>query len=395
MYRHLSVLAALILLAVPCAAEVTLFAPHSDQIPSDHVNDIAQDRGGTLWFATDNGLAGFNGSWSTMHIDYADHTHGLISDMVQAVEADAEGRLWIGYPNGIQIYDGTSFFTLQDQQLLKSLAVHDLQRCGDAMWVATDHAGVHRYQNGSWTWFRPHTPEGPGCYQVEEIAVDRKYGDLILVSRQEGIWRYSDETSPRFTEVLFGDAPLLLVQGGATDPLGGVYLYNATMVFHYQREGGAAHLLDAADLLGGPVGIQDVSAGRDGSLWIATDAGIYRTCEGRVTLSLGRSQEIFGGIVRILFVDAQERCWFAMPGYAGYYFDAANRTAPMGFQSPEGTKTGTHPSPQQTPRTPPVFTGDVNVADESARPQEFATTWMARLQELVDALLRALPFSST
>ncbi|MDD1674066.1 MAG: hypothetical protein LUQ13_00330, partial [Methanomicrobiales archaeon] len=202
-------------------------------------------------------------------------------------------------------------------------------------------------------------------------------GDMILVSAQEGVWRYTENQVPsHFTEVSFQNAPLLLMEGAVQDPMGGVYIYNSSIIFHYRKDQGIIPLLDARDLLGATLAIQDISAGSDGTVWIATDAGIFRHRDGRVDLYLGKSQEIFGGIVRVIFADGQGRCWFAMPGFAGYYIEKNTMPVVLDVQPPE---TGTIPAPVPTgiARPPPARTGTV------AEPGTSDGSW---LDPVVDAI---------
>ncbi|MDD1677362.1 MAG: hypothetical protein LUQ40_06465, partial [Methanomicrobiales archaeon] len=184
-------------------------------------------------------------------------------------------------------------------------------------------------------------------------------------------------------EILSGDASLLLIQGAVNDPLGGVYLYNATTVFHYRKVGGITHLLDARDLLGSTLEIQDISAGSDGSLWIATDAGIFRYIDGGVVLYLGRSQEIFGGIVRVVFADNQGRCWFAMPGFAGYYYDAAYQPVSLDILPPAITSVSTlAPTPPYTETAHRISAIPTEAVDSGGPVQAFVERLDWLLQEM-------------
>ena len=85
-----------------------------------------------------------------------------MDDYITAVERDSDGNLWIGYSGGLQIYDGHSYRSIRDQQLLKETRIKDLQRWNNDMWIATGHAGIHRYRNGAWTWYQPYDTERAG-----------------------------------------------------------------------------------------------------------------------------------------------------------------------------------------------------------------------------------------
>ncbi len=194
--RALCILLSLVLVAsVPAAAEIVLFAAGSDQISSLGVIDIAQDQHGDLYFGTDNGLSIYDGTWHISHRTFGEPSTGLLADHVLAVAFDAQGRLWLGYPDGLQRLEENGFVTLRDQQLLKSLDIHDLLLANGRMWVAAGNSGVHRYLDGQWTWFSPHGQEGLGCNYVRSMASNTA-GDALYVACNEGIWVTKNTDEP-------------------------------------------------------------------------------------------------------------------------------------------------------------------------------------------------------
>src|SRR5437763_1881875 len=79
---------------------VTLF--HG--LPSDHVRAIAQDNEGVMWFATDGGLAKYDGRRVHKVSDEA-----LPSEHVRALKLDPEGGLWIGSDAGAAVFANNQF----------------------------------------------------------------------------------------------------------------------------------------------------------------------------------------------------------------------------------------------------------------------------------------------
>src|SRR5262245_38864056 len=71
---------------------VTLF--HG--LPSDHVNAIAEDASGVMWFGTDNGLVRYYGR----NVEPAPNEAALPSRRILALKLDHRGRLWIGTDAG-------------------------------------------------------------------------------------------------------------------------------------------------------------------------------------------------------------------------------------------------------------------------------------------------------
>lgn len=62
----------------------------SDGLPSRYINSIFQDRDGIMWFATDKGVARFDGATFTSF----DHEDGLPEDFVEAIAQDSSGVVY-------------------------------------------------------------------------------------------------------------------------------------------------------------------------------------------------------------------------------------------------------------------------------------------------------------
>jgi len=315
--RALAVLLSLVLLAsAPAMAEIVLFASGSDQISSLGIIDVAEDIRGTLYFGTDNGLSIYDGTWHIIHMTYANPSTGLLSDHVLAVEFDSRGNLWIGYPDGLQRREDGGYVTIRDQQLLKSLDIHSLLLANGRMWVATGTAGVHRYQDGVWEWFKPQGPEGLGCNYVKSMVSD---GDTVYVACNEGIWstKNTDEPvafTPLFNREIVAE-PALGIRG---DPFGGIYIFNISSILHYTPPDEWKMVVTSSDLMLG-IYINDLRVDPDRTLWIGTDNGIYAWKDGKVRDHLDSSKGIRNNAVKKLYIDADDRLWFVTPENVGFY----------------------------------------------------------------------------
>jgi ligand-binding sensor domain-containing protein len=238
---------------------------------------------------------------------------------VTAIALDAGGHLWIGYPNGLQIGSKTGFRSIQDQQFLKNLNIGCIARWGDDMWVAAGRAGLHRYHDGAWTWYKPLGPEGLGCYTVVSMAVDAASDALVVGSERDGLRVLRNRTGEvRFEPVTCDDEPVRGISEVRVDPFGGVYLFNRTTVLHYDPGGKVTPILDTGDLNPFPVAINDLAATSGGMLLIATDDGIYGWNSSGVALHIASGDGIRSNVVKKLFIDADGRCWFVVPGNVGY-----------------------------------------------------------------------------
>jgi ligand-binding sensor domain-containing protein len=366
MYRALITLIALFsLLILPSSALYIEVPDYHSGIASAGVKDAINGRYGDVIFATDTGISVYteNGTWYSVNARNPGETpYGMLAPletMVTAVALDAEGHLWLGYPNGLQIGDGTGYRVIQDLDFLKNRNINCMVRWGDEMWIATGRAGLHRCHGDDWTWYKPAGPEGLGSYTVVSMVVDAASDALVIGSENDGIRVLKNRTGEvRFEEVTCRGERLRGIAGVRVDPFGGVYLFNRTTVLRYTPDAGVTPVLGAGDLSTFPVVINDIAATSTGMLFIASDNGIYGWNSSGVALHIASGDGIRSNIVKKLFVDADGRCWFVVPGNVGYIPPMAGSAtldlSAVPMQTPEatGTVSGSAPAPEETPGEP-------------------------------------------
>jgi hypothetical protein len=355
---------------------IQLFSPTKNQIHSDQIKDQVISLNGDVLIATAFGLSTFNGTWSTRHINRNNISQGLMDDFITAVEFDNKGNLWIGYSGGIQIYNGVYYQTIRDQQLLKETRIHDLQRWNDEMWIATGHSGIHRYREDEWTWFQPLIKNGPGFYEIDSMALDPDSNSLVIATENEGLWIVRDQNDPVEFEMLADkDSAAGQMQHVKRDPLGGVYFFNPEKIIHYDTTSGFNDILTTGDLTLEQISINDITAGSDGNLNIATDDGLYIWRDGEIYRHLTRFEGM--GIsenVRTVNVDEKNRIWFSSPGYVGYYTDNTNPEKLILFEpvTPTASRTpiiivnNTSIKPTLSTTTTPITTAVTPSSDSSS-----------------------------
>lgn len=352
MHRALILFVAAASLFIPLSSALYVEVPdYNSGIASAGVLDAINGRYGDVIFATDNGISVYtaNGTWYSVNArlpgETAYGTLAPLETMVTAIALDAEGHLWIGYPNGLQVGDGEGYRAIQDLQFLKNRNINCIARWEDEMWIATGRAGLHRYRDGDWTWYKPAGSEGLGCHTVVSMAVDAASDALVIGSESEGIRVLKDRTGEvRFEQVTYRNDTLHGISGVRVDPFGGVYLFNRTTVLHYTPGAGVTRVLGAGNLSRFPVTINDIAATSGGMLYIASDNGIYGWNSSGVALHITSGDGIRANIVKKLFVDADGRCWFVVPGNVGYIPPMAEPASldlsgvPV-QQTPDATKT--------------------------------------------------------
>jgi signal transduction histidine kinase/ligand-binding sensor domain-containing protein/DNA-binding response OmpR family regulator len=114
-----------------------------DGLPSNTVNAILKDRYGLLWFATEDGLAKFNGLSFEVYRHDAHDTTSMLSNEVSSLYEDKAGRLWIGTSGGLHLFDRRKnrFLRYKDSPLSDGLSSNNVKCiCSDRkgnIWVAT------------------------------------------------------------------------------------------------------------------------------------------------------------------------------------------------------------------------------------------------------------------
>lgn len=312
-------LGVVLFLVVPVSSSIVLFSPGSDSLSSLGVRDITDGPGNAVLLATDNGRSVFNGTWQIVHVDRSTYRNGPLGDFVTALEYDHLRRLWIGYSNGLQILEGSAYTTINDQQLLKNLAINDLQSRGNEMWVATGHAGLHRYREGTWTWFQPHGDSGLGSYEIRSMAVDYVTGALYCAADDGPLWIMSgDQGNDTFARVEEGD-----ISGGLESivscPFGGIAGFNTMAIYHIHSDGQVQQMANASDLAGCTPLINDIAFTDEGTLVIGTNCGLFFMQNGTATRRLAQEDGIGNQVIKRVYVDNAGRIWFFNQVYAGIY----------------------------------------------------------------------------
>lgn len=324
---------------------ITLFVPTGDMIHSTQIKDLISgfNSTGDVLIATSFGLSTYNGSWSTRHMNLNNVSQGLIDDYVSAIEYDNEGNLWIGYSKGLQIYNGKYYRTIADQQLLKSTLILDIQRWNNDMWIATGNSGVHRYRDGTWTWFQPFSPGGPGFHEVDSMALDHASNMTMIATEVEGLWLIRSQDDPvQFESIASRDSTFGRLQHVKRDYSGGVYFFNDSTVVHYTPSDNFTVVLTNRDLAIDQPAINDITSGPDGKLFLATDKGIYIWQAGGVYKFLDRFSGIgTSSVVKTVDRDSSNRVWFSTPDDVGYYLDRSELPATIAIQQVTPTSSPT------------------------------------------------------
>ncbi len=97
----------LTLLLTPAYSQKIPFSNFTVQngLPQNMVNAIVQDTIGYIWFATEVGVARYDG----YEYEYFNIADGLSHNLVHCMLVDQNGKVWFGTEGGVSVYDGNRF----------------------------------------------------------------------------------------------------------------------------------------------------------------------------------------------------------------------------------------------------------------------------------------------
>ncbi len=271
-----------------------------DGLPQGLVNSMVQTRDGYLWFATEVGLARFNGV-SFKIFDTA-NTPTLKSNHISKVFEDSKGRLWVGTIEGLYLYQNGEFTVYSKEQGLASDIIFELyeDKQGD-LWIGMSENNIGVIHDGKIISdeTRPKLPENAKIRVITEDAT----GD-VWVGTNIGAFRYHDKQLKLFT----------VSDGLDNNSVQTIYL-DPEKKFWVGTEGGLS-LFENEKFIGDKrfkgKNISSIKKDRDGSIWVSGNFGLSRIRDGKVE-TLENNKEVSSKVTPIL-EDAEGSIWAATYG---------------------------------------------------------------------------------
>lgn len=166
------------------------------------VYTIYEDKDGVLWFGTDGaGVVSYDGTTTQV---YTVKEHGLSSDRVCAILQDSRGHFWFGTSDGgVSRYDGKAFTThLRSETFSKHTGwgryMAILEDKSGHVWFGASMAGggVHRYDGKDFRYFS--VEDGLGTGGVPSIREDS--AGTLWVGTTAGVFRLDGDRFVRFVK---------------------------------------------------------------------------------------------------------------------------------------------------------------------------------------------------
>ncbi len=247
---------------------------HNDGLSSDFVYALFEDREGTIWVATSDGLDRFR----ELPVTSLSVKQGLSSAITTSLLAARDGSIWIGTADGLNRWDHGRT-TIYRRRSDAGLSDDDIESLFEdergRIWIS-GFRGLAKFENGRFTG----VPSVPAGFK-HAIAGDN-HGGLWL-----SLWGTANEglahlAGGKITEQVswqrLGGGP---GTGLVPDPDGGVWTGLLSGGIAYFRAGEIRNL-PLSDDSASTRKVLDISRDRDGSVWAATENGLSRIKNGHV-----------------------------------------------------------------------------------------------------------------
>ena len=170
-----------------------LFTPENSGLAMAETGLLAPDPEGGLWFGAQDANY-FNGAnWSVYNA-----ADGLAGNLVQALAIDSQQRIWFGTPTGLSVWNGNTFFNLNQENGLPSADVTALLPDGDTMWIGTNGGGLFRFAKNQLQLFSADQLTLPSDVIT---ALAQANDGALLVGTNRGVARVQGGAATLITEI--------------------------------------------------------------------------------------------------------------------------------------------------------------------------------------------------
>lgn len=269
-------------------------------LPSNKVRGIVQSRDGYLWLATSQGIVRFDGDRFTT---FNRSTHPVIqgTDFFAAVEA-RDGTLWFASENGLYRWRDGQFDRFTTEQGLAHNYVRGLSLTRDGQVVACTRRGFSFYRDGRFV-----TPGGEWSRVrgVGRAFLERADGSMLL-GTTVGLWQATGDRVEMLSgnDQLRGEGFFSLLE----TPDGSAWVGHSDGVQCLRPDGTRVNFGPAQGLAN--VRVAALQHDRDGTLWIAGYAGLFRLVNGRIEAAPYR-EHFQGAPLHGLLEDREGGLWVA------------------------------------------------------------------------------------
>lgn len=278
----------------------------TDGLPSNTVNGVAVDNGNNVWFATDGGVAKFDGSAFTVYTA----SNGLIDDYSSCICVDDNNYIWVGTDIGVSKFNGINWINYTTADGLVDNEIYCM--CSDndgGVWIGT-YSGLSHFTDSAFT---NYTESNGLPGNMISYVYDDPDGALWIGTWLNGLVKFNGVTFTSFTTAnhLLDDNILSVKVDEAGNTWVGTYMgiteldQNDQWVIDYTETDGLYKNY-----------VHDLCFDNEGTLWVAIyvdylqDGGITMLMDNTFT-SFVTASGLVDEQVKRLAADQQDNIWIA------------------------------------------------------------------------------------
>jgi signal transduction histidine kinase/streptogramin lyase len=302
-------------------------------LPHENVYALTQDRLGFIWFATEDGLARWDGERVVTFEHDRSNPDTVASNDISSVISDTEGSLWIAtWGDGLDRFDPTTESVVHLRKdatkrgaQLPDNRIQSLLATGDAIWIGTRAAGLARLDRKSGAirvWNRSSAAgEALRDDRVWSLADSGK--GTLWIGTEQGLQSLDTATGKvTFVDLGVPSAPAAAIRAITVTRDGAVWIGSSRGAFRLSPDRATVTpvAIPPTPLDATSSGVNVIHEDASGIVWLGTmQKGLLRfdPSTGRTTQFLHdplQSWSIGGNDVRDLFVDRGSILWIATRG---------------------------------------------------------------------------------
>ena len=258
-------------------AQFMVFDRSIEGIKSQRIKALYEDKKGTLWAATEDGMLirYRDGKFTTYTLQ-----DGLPSEEAFRIEEDDESNLWIIERGVVVKFNGENFVSYRRESFLRPNAQDDERYSRYKVWWNYDAAELQCFLKGRMqTYLLPEL----SSVQIVNVDTDNK-GNLWIQTKGAGIFRLQDEQLKHLTTregLPSNDLTAYFLE----DSNGNLWVADHKNHSLYRIKNGETQLIRTF----APFWLAVLYEDREGTVWIGTASGLYQMCEAAITLYTRRN----------------------------------------------------------------------------------------------------------
>lgn len=234
---------------------------------------------------------------------------GLIQSQVQAIKQDKFGHLWIGTLGGLSRFDGRNFtnYTLRDGMADNSVNALDIDQQGN-IWIGTSK-GVSKFDGATFK---------HSSFQAAENNPLANNVQSIEIAPDGAVWcNVGGNNKNKIYSIKNGKSEQLKIPGGDTaitsllPDKNGLWISEINgKLLHYSTGKWDSICLPLSTVTGKIPILIKIYKGRNDTLWLLTNAGLYRLENGRAVLHTIKGQPLSNlPVLRCMTEDKNGAYW--------------------------------------------------------------------------------------